>query len=94
MAQTKRIMISIPQPLLDEVDAFLCNEDCNRSEFIRRAMIEFIKERKRARIREQMRAGYASMAAINLQLCEEGLTEDAASLSKYERLLMESDRSG
>jgi CopG family transcriptional regulator/antitoxin EndoAI len=94
MAQTKRIMISIPQQLLEEVDAFLCNEDCNRSEFIRRAMIEFIRERKRVRIREQMRAGYASMAAINRQLCEEGLIEDAASLSRYERLLVESDKSG
>lgn len=94
MAETKRIMISIPQSLLEEVDAFLSSENCNRSEFIRQAMIEFIKERKRMQIREQMRIGYAAMAAINRQLCEEGLVEDTACLCHYERLLMESDRSG
>ena len=48
MAETKRIMISVPQSLLDEVDAFLSKEKCNRSEFIRRAMIEFIKREKGA----------------------------------------------
>jgi len=94
MAETKRIMISIPQSLLEEVDAFLSTEKCNRSEFIRQAMIEFIKERKRVQLREQLRAGYAAMAALNRQLSEEGMAEDCESLQHYERLLMESDRSG
>ena len=94
MAETKRIMISVPQSLLDEVDAFLSKEKCNRSEFIRRAMIEFIKERKKAQLREQLRAGYAAMAEINRQLSEEGIAEDLASLRYYDRLLVESETSG
>lgn len=67
----KRIMISLPESLLAEVDDFAMLEKRNRSEFIREAMKLYIAERKRRTIREQMKNGYQEMAKINLSLAEE-----------------------
>jgi len=67
----KRIMISLPESLLAEVDGLATLERRNRSEFIREAMKLYITERKRRDIREQMKRGYQEMASINLALAVE-----------------------
>ena len=71
MAEVKRIMISLPDNLLREVDGIAAAEKLNRSEFIREAMKLYIQERKRRTIREQMKKGYLEMAKINLALAGE-----------------------
>lgn len=71
MTQVKRIMISLPDSLLAEVDGIAAAERLNRSEFIREAMKLYISERKRRMLREQMKAGYMEMAGINLSLAME-----------------------
>ena len=71
MAEVKRIMISLPDNLLREVDGIAAAEKLNRSEFIREAMKLYIQERKRRTIREQMKKGYMEMAKINLALASE-----------------------
>ena len=71
LSGVKRIMISIPESLLKEVDGLASNEQRNRSEFIREAMKLYILELKRKRIREQMKKGYQEMAQINLYLADE-----------------------
>lgn len=71
MPRVKRIMISLPESLLDEVDDFAELEQRNRSEFIREAMKLYIAERRRRTLREQMKNGYQEMARINLSLAEE-----------------------
>ncbi len=71
MAEVKRIMISLPDNLLREVDGVAAAERLNRSEFIREAMKLYIQERKRRTIREQMKKGYQEMAKINLALAGE-----------------------
>lgn len=71
MAEVKRIMISLPDALLKEVDGIAASEKLNRSEFIREAMRLYIEERKRRLIREQMKKGYLEMAKINLALANE-----------------------
>jgi CopG family transcriptional regulator/antitoxin EndoAI len=67
----KRIMISLPESLLAEVDNLATVERRNRSEFIREAMKLYIAERKRRSMREQMKRGYQEMAPINLALVVE-----------------------
>jgi len=67
----KRIMISLPESLLEEVDGLATVERRNRSEFIREATKLYIAERKRYTIREQMKRGYQEMAHINLALALE-----------------------
>lgn len=71
MSGIKRIMISIPEQLLEEVDGFVSLENRNRSEFIREAMKLYLAEKKRRRMRDQMKKGYQEMAQINLKLAAE-----------------------
>lgn len=68
---TKRIMISLPQHLLNEVDGVVEKEKSNRSELVRQAMKLYLKERKRRHIRETMQKGYMEMANINLDMASE-----------------------
>lgn len=80
MADLRRIMISIPNSLLQEVDGIIAVEKRNRSEFVREAMRMYIEERKRKAVREIMKRGYQEMAIINLTLAEEGLMVDGDTL--------------
>lgn len=68
---TKRIMISLPNHLLEEVDGIVQEEKSNRSEFIRQAMRVYLMERKKRHIRESMQRGYMEMAKINLNMASE-----------------------
>ncbi|MGB9808937.1 MAG: ribbon-helix-helix protein, CopG family [Caldanaerobacter sp.] len=62
-------------------------ENRNRSEFIREAMKLYIRERKKAQIRESMKKGYMEMAAINSELAELGLTAENECFTGYEMKL-------
>lgn len=84
MAQVKRIMISLPDNLLAEVDRIVARERLNRSEFIREAMRLYIRERKRRQLREQMKQGYLEMAKINLALAIEQYRLEVEAARQYE----------
>lgn len=73
MAETRRIMISLPDKLLQEVDGIVATEKRTRSEFIREAMKLYLQERKKRYIREMMQKGYLEMAQLNLSLANEAL---------------------
>ncbi|SDZ36675.1 transcriptional regulator, CopG family [Proteiniborus ethanoligenes] len=88
MAETKRIMISLPNSLLEEVDDIVSMESKNRSEFIREAMKLYLRERKKIQIKEKMKNGYREMSQINLYLAEMGLEEDYNELISYENRLI------
>lgn len=90
MSQIKRVMISLPGYLLDEVDLVLESEDIqfkNRSEFIREAIQSYISERKRCLLREQMRIGYIEMAKLNLFLAMENNDLDSECFVTFESFL-------
>lgn len=87
MGETKRILVSLPESLLEEVDVLAAMENRNRSEFIREAMRLYIKERKKLQIRESMKKGYLEMAAINVELAEMGLTAENECFTSYEKKL-------
>jgi CopG family transcriptional regulator/antitoxin EndoAI len=89
VAELKRIMISIPNSLLQEVDGFIAMEKLSRSQFVREAMRLYIEERKRKAVRDLMRKGYQEMAVINLSLAEEGLSADAEVYEMMPTLLVE-----
>ncbi|HVJ48022.1 CopG family ribbon-helix-helix protein [Desulfitobacterium sp.] len=80
MAESKRIMISLPESLLAEVDGIVTLEKRNRSEFIREAINSILHERRKKGIREEMRKGYLEMAQLNLAIAKElSSTEEEAS---------------
>ena len=89
MAELKKILVSLPDSLLREVDEIVSIEKKNRSEFIREAMKLFIRDRHRLEISEKMKKGYEEMAKINAELTEVGLNSDMVSLEVYEAILSE-----
>ncbi|MGB9662456.1 MAG: CopG family ribbon-helix-helix protein [Moorellaceae bacterium] len=89
MPSIKRIMISLPENLLAEVDGLATLEKRNRSEFIREAMKLYIAERKRRAIREQMKRGYQEMAQINLSLAMENYEVEEEAQNYYDSRLAE-----
>jgi len=82
-------MISLPESLLAEVDGLATLERRNRSEFIREAMKLYITERKRRKIREQMKRGYQEMAPINLALAVENYDVENEVQRYYDKSLAE-----
>ncbi|MGB9886139.1 MAG: CopG family ribbon-helix-helix protein [Moorellales bacterium] len=84
MPGVRRIMISLPQSLLEEVDGLAAVERRNRSEFIREAMRVYIAERKRRTVREEMKRGYQEMAALNLALAQEHFALEEEAQGRYE----------
>jgi len=81
LAETKRIMISLPHNLLEEVDGIVASEKRTRSDFIREAMRLYLMEREKRQIRERMQRGYMEMAKLNLRLANEALVvENEANL--------------
>jgi len=85
--QTKRIMISLPDYLLQEVDGIVEKENSNRSEFIRQAMKLYLMERKKRHLRESMQRGYMEMAKINLHMATEAFQAEEDADSTLERLV-------
>ncbi|HHX86867.1 MAG TPA: ribbon-helix-helix protein, CopG family [Firmicutes bacterium] len=87
MPETKRIMISLPDNLLSEVDGVVASEKKTRSEFIREAMRLYLQERKKRQIREKMQKGYLEMAKINLNLSREALCVENEAVLITEELI-------
>lgn len=89
MANQKRILISLPDSLLSEIDKYADIDSVTRSELIREAMRFYIKERRRRNISEMMEKGYEEMGAINLKIAEDFLEIDELQLKNYEQMLSE-----
>ncbi|EGL16417.1 Ribbon-helix-helix protein, CopG family [Paenibacillus sp. HGF7] len=84
---TKRIMISLPDNLLQEVDGIVEKENSNRSEFIRQAMKLYLLERKKRSLRESMQKGYMEMAKINLTIADEAFQAEEEADNTLVRLV-------
>lgn len=89
MPGVRRIMISLPENLLQEVDGLASMAKQNRSEFVREIVRVYISECKRRDLREQMKMGYREMARINLALAIEGYELEDEVQMYYELKLAE-----
>jgi CopG family transcriptional regulator/antitoxin EndoAI len=88
LPMSKRIIITVPESLLLEMDCVTALESKNRSEIIREAIKFYLGERKRNLMKEQMKKGYLEMAQINLNIaCEDTGLEDEALSTCIEKLL-------
>ncbi|MTV48935.1 ribbon-helix-helix protein, CopG family [Heliobacillus mobilis] len=76
MPELKRIQVTLPETLLNELDRVLMAENMNRSQLIREAVNLYMNEHKRKVLRDQMRRGYIEMARINLELALEGFVAE------------------
>lgn len=84
VAETKKIMVSLPNNLVEEVDFIVSMEKKNRSEFVKEAMKLYIREKKKLEVSERLKRGYVEMSQINLSFAEMGLDQDMEELSLYE----------
>lgn len=91
MSQDKKILISIPDSLLQEVDAMVSHEKSSRSRLVSNALTLYIKEKKKTLLRRQMRKGYREMAEINLNLAEICFPADSTEEYCAEEILAECD---
>jgi len=89
LSQYKKILISIPDNLLEELDNMVSNEKTNRSMLVREAMNLYIREKHKIELREKMKNGYEEMAEINLRLAEVCLGADNDQQCRYEARLGE-----
>ena len=71
MPSSKRIIVTISEIMLSEVDHFTALENRNRSEIVREAIKLYLQVRKRELMIEQMKKGYLEMAPINLMIAGE-----------------------
>lgn len=84
MAELKKILVTLPDNLLREVDYAATEDNLNRSELVREAMKLYLKERKKMQIREKLKKGYLEMTDINLKLSEMYISIDTEVQKKYE----------
>lgn len=88
MPASKRIIITVPESLLFEMDSVTISECKNRSEIIREAIKFYLRERKVNLMKEQMKKGYLEMAQINLKIaCESVSADDEALITCLDKLL-------
>lgn len=92
MAELRKILISLPDNLLKEVDSIVSVEKINRSEFVREAMKLYIREKRKIEMRDKMKKGYQEMAEINIRLAEICFDADNDQQDKYEEKLGELER--
>ena len=91
MAGAKKILVSVPQDLLEEIESITRLDNITRSQLIRQAMQTYITEKKKIIVREQMQRGYIEMAAINLTLAEEGFYAEVHVNFQVEEILTDLD---
>ncbi len=89
MARQKKILISIPDSLLNETDSLAYSENLNRSEFIREALRLYIREKKKNEIAVMLKKGYEEMGSLNLEYSEYTLEIDNKELQLYEERMAE-----
>ena len=87
MPASKRIVITVPEALLFEMDSLTMTESKNRSEIVREAIRFYLGERRRILGREQMKKGYLEMAQINLSIACENIGEEEALANCIEKLM-------
>ena len=83
MARYKKILISLPDNLLNEADNLAYEQNVNRSEFIREAMKMYIQQKTQLELTNE------EMAEINLELSNYCLSADNRQQQSYEDKLAE-----
>ncbi len=88
----KKILITLPDEMLTEVDTEVLEEATNRSKFVRTAIRSYLKSSKEEKIREKLKKGYLSMAQVNLSIANMCISADSEQLEVYEEKLAESEK--
>ncbi len=75
----EKIIFTLPDSLISEVDHIVQMENSNREDFAKAAFQFYITQKKRVEVKESMIKGYKEMGQINLSLAELGMTNEVSS---------------
>lgn len=92
MSTNKKILLTLPEELLSEIDAIILDRGISRSKFIREGLAHYVLKQKNLKVREQLEMGYREMGSINLALAEEWLTADNLQFENYLQMLSECEK--
>lgn len=87
MSENKRIVVYLPENLLEQVDGLALRDHVNRSEVIREAMQLYLSEHRKHDIRQLMQQGYEEMARLNLRIASEAFLVEQEAGGTVERLV-------
>ncbi|MEE0867377.1 MAG: ribbon-helix-helix protein, CopG family [Clostridia bacterium] len=88
----RRISISLPSSLIEEIDDAAKNDKYSRSEIVALAMRQYLRERRRIELKKEMASGYRNMGSINLSIAEKSFLSDECAYKIYEDFLSESEK--
>lgn len=71
MSVMRRIIVTMPPDLVQQVEEMAEKLDFNRSQFIRRAVEAFLEEQRRRELRELLKEGYLANAERDVCIAEE-----------------------
>lgn len=86
LSKSRRIAVSMPPYLLDEVDGLVARDQETRSNVIRQATAFYVQERKKQIIRDLLQQGYQEMAPMNLRLASEAFNAETEAELLAQRL--------
>jgi len=89
MSNHKKILLSVPEALISEIDELVSQLGITRSEFMREGLRFYVHEKKKQRLKELMKKGYQEMGEVNLRIAEESLQADNLQLENYLETLSE-----
>ncbi len=89
MPEIRKVMITLPENLLREVDVVVQVEKKNRSEFIREILIGYLQKRKRKETEELLKQGYLQLAQIHREIAEVAVGVETETLEAYEQNIAE-----
>ncbi|GLG02120.1 CopG family transcriptional regulator [Alicyclobacillus hesperidum subsp. aegles] len=87
MSGKKRMVVYVPEQLLEQVDGFARTDSANRSQIVREALRMYVLTHRRNDIREQMQQGYQEMARLNLRIASESFFLEQEAGGTVERLV-------
>ncbi len=91
MADNKKILLSLPEDLLESLGEMAKTNGVSRTDFIRTLLQEYVLTEREKLLREQLKQGYTEMGKINLDLAEMCFDADAEAWQTSEENLSESE---
>ena len=85
----RKISVTLPDCLVEEIDKIALTLNRSRSELMALAVKQYVGERKKIELKQQMKKGYLEMGEINLSLAHESLLSDEKACEIYEKYLGE-----
>ena len=87
VAEQKKVLISVPSALLNQLDDIAKKNGSSRNETVRNAIRDYVAAGRKKEIAKRLTEGYKEMAEINSQLAEFCLESDNECVVSYEAKL-------